>query len=226
MNAPGRRPSRLASLAPQGDGDRKTRSSMSPPTLYYVRHGLTDWNVTGRLQGQHDIPLNEHGRVQAVRSADILRDLFARDGRTPADFDYVSSSLVRASETMDIMRKELGLAPAGYRLEPRLAEIAFGEWEGLSYDDVLKRDPDIVAAREGNKWRFLPPGGESYEQLARRVGAWHATLTRDTVVSAHGGTARALIGVLGIEPPEQAAHCPIDQGVVYVFAGNTLTRYA
>jgi len=198
---------------------------MAAPTLYYVRHGLTDWNFVGRLQGQHDTTINDEGRVQAARSAEILRELFARDGRSPDDFDYVSSPLARARETMEIVRRGLDLEPAGFRTEPRLAEIAFGEWEGLTYADVMKRDPDVVNLREGNKWRFQPPGGESYEQVAQRVGAWYATVTKDTVVSAHGGVARALVGLLGIEPREQAAHRAIDQGVIYVFAGKTLARY-
>ena len=198
---------------------------MSRPTLYYVRHGLTDWNTAGRLQGHHDIPLNDRGRQQAVQSANILRDLLNRDGHTPADYEYVSSPLVRASETMDIMRKTLGLEAAGYKIDPRLAEIGFGEWEGLSYADVLKRDKDVVDKREGNKWLFRPPGGESYEQLAARMSAWHATVEKDTVVSAHGGTARALLAILGVGPREEVVHQPIDQGVVYVFRGNSLARY-
>lgn len=196
------------------------------PTLYYVRHGLTDWNIDGRLQGGHDIPLNDRGRVQAAQCAVILRDLFARAKRVAPDFHYVSSPLVRASETMDILRKALGLPPDGYARDPRLKEIAFGEWEGLTYLDVLKRDRAVVEKREGNKWLFRPPGGETYEEVARRVGEWHATLDRDTVVTAHGGTARALVGYLGIAMPEEAAHQPIEQGVVYVFADKKLTRYA
>jgi probable phosphoglycerate mutase len=199
---------------------------MATLTLYYVRHGLTNWNMDGRLQGQHDIELNERGRTQARCCGETLRDLFARDGRAPADFDYASSPLIRARETMDLLRVSLGLPHDGYRLDKRLAEISFGEWEGLTYEDVMARDSDIVAKREGNKWRFLPPGGESYEQLAVRVGAWYATVARDTVVTAHGGTARALIGLLGIVPPDEAAHYPIDNGVVYVFSGKTVTRYA
>jgi probable phosphoglycerate mutase len=127
---------------------------------------------------------------------------------------------------MDLIRTTLGLPPGGYRVDSRLAEISFGEWEGLTYEDVLARDSEIVAKREGDKWRFLPPGGESYEQLAVRVGAWYATVVRDTVVTAHGGTARALIGLLEIKPPEEAAHYPIDHGVVYVFADKSVTRYA
>src|SRR4030095_10821766 len=105
----------------------------------------------------------------------------------------------------------------------RLAEIAFGEWEGLTYPDILARDRDIVAAREHDKWLFRPPGGETYEEVARRVGEWYATLDRDTVVTAHGGTARALVGHLGIAKPEDAPHQPIEQGVVYLFADKQLT---
>jgi probable phosphoglycerate mutase len=72
----------------------------------------------------------------------------------------------------------------------------------------------------------MPPGGESYAQLALRVGAWLEGVERDTVVSAHGGTGRALVAVLGVAAPDAAAHHPIDQGVVYLFSGNRLTRYA
>ena len=198
---------------------------MPLPVLYYVRHGLTDWNVQQRLQGRHDVPLNKEGRTQAVRCGDILRDLLERDGLAPADLDYVSSPLVRARETMELMRATLGLAPAAYRTDDRLAEIAFGEWEGLTYDDVLARDKDVVGRRESDKWGFLPPGGESYAQLTVRMRAWHQTVERDTVVAAHGGTARALIAHLEILPPEDATHYSIDQGVVYVFAGGGVARY-
>jgi broad specificity phosphatase PhoE len=194
--------------------------------LYYVRHGLTDWNVAGRLQGHRDTPLNPTGRAQAARCGEILRDLFAREGRSAAHCDHVSSPLARARVTMEIMRATLALAPAGYRIEPRLTEISFGEWEGLTYAEVMLRDPDIVAKREADKWEFLPPGGESYRHLALRVGAWYATLERDTVVCAHGGTGRALVALLGIAPPGEAVHQEIDQGVVYALAPGSITRYA
>jgi broad specificity phosphatase PhoE len=193
--------------------------------LYYVRHGLTDWNAVGRLQGHRDVPLNQTGRAQATRCGQILGDMFAREGRSAADFDYVSSPLSRARETMEIMRAALGIAPAGFGIEPRLSEISFGEWEGLTYAEVMLREPDVVARREADKWEFRPPGGENYRQLALRVGAWCATLKRDTVVSAHGGTGRALVALLGIAPPEQAVHHLIDQGVVYILAPNSLTCY-
>jgi broad specificity phosphatase PhoE len=195
------------------------------PIIYYVRHGLTDWNMQHRLQGRHDVPLNAEGCAQAARCGEILQELFLRDGRVPESFNYISSPLVRARKTMEIMRTTLGLAPAGYAVDGRLVEIAFGEWEGLTYADVLKRDKDVVATRESDKWGFLPPGGESYAQVTVRIAEWYATMGRDSVVAAHGGTARALIAHLKLVPPEQATHCSIEQGVVYVFAGHSLTRY-
>jgi probable phosphoglycerate mutase len=198
---------------------------MPHPALYYVRHGLTDWNMQGRLQGRQDTPLNATGQQQAKRCGEILSDLFTRDGRSAADFGYASSPLVRARATMDILRTTLALAPAGYWLDERLSEIAFGEWEGLTYNDILARDREIVETREHNKWLFRPPGGETYEEVARRAGAWYATLDHDTVVTAHGGTARALIAFLGVASPDQAVHHAIDQGVVYVFADRSVTKY-
>jgi broad specificity phosphatase PhoE len=195
------------------------------PVIYYVRHGLTDWNVEHRLQGRRDIPLNAQGRAQAMHCGEILRDLFDRDGRASVNLAYVSSPLIRARETMELMRSALGLDPAQYDIDARLTEISFGEWEGLTYADVLAQDKDVIAERESDKWGFLPPAGESYAQLTRRIGQWCETVHADTVVAAHGGTARALIAHFEIVPPQDAAHCSVEQGVVYVFAGNQIARY-
>jgi broad specificity phosphatase PhoE len=199
---------------------------VSRPVIYYIRHGLTDWNLEQRLQGRHDVPLNAAGCAQAACCAAILQDLFRRDHRAPESFDYVSSPLLRARKTMEIVRATLGLEPAGYAVERELAEIAFGEWEGLTYSEVMARDKHVIAARELDKWAFTPPGGESYAQVAVRIRQWYETIERDTVVAAHGGTARALIAHLGLAPLQDATHHSIDQGVIYVFAGSSLTRYA
>jgi broad specificity phosphatase PhoE len=127
---------------------------------------------------------------------------------------------------MELARSALGLPADGYRVEPQLAEISFGDWEGFTIAQLHKHDPQGIAAREHDKWHFLPPGGESYEMLSARMRDWYATLTRDTVATAHGGTARGLIALLGIAKPAAAPLIDIAQGVVYVFAGETLTRYA
>jgi broad specificity phosphatase PhoE len=124
---------------------------MNRPVLYYIRHGETDWNVEGRLQGRHDPDLNAVGRRQAAVCSDILRDLLARDGQSPAGCGYVASPLQRARQTAEIVRAALGLAPGDYRIDPRLAEIAFGEWEGLTFREIRSRAPQALAARERDK---------------------------------------------------------------------------
>jgi probable phosphoglycerate mutase len=199
---------------------------LPPPTIYYIRHGETDWNVAGRLQGRRDIALNARGRAQAAHCGEVLRDLFDRDKRKPETLDYVSSPLKRASETMEVVRAALGLPAQGYRSDERLAEIAFGAWEGFTIAQLHERDPARIAQREHDKWHFVPPGGESYEMVAARMRAWYAGLARDTVVTAHGGTARGLIADLGIAKPAAAPLLDIEQGMVYVFEGETLTRYS
>jgi probable phosphoglycerate mutase len=195
-------------------------------TLYYLRHGETDWNVEGRLQGGRDIPLNARGRDQAVHCGEILRDLFARDGIKTAELDFICSPLGRARETMELARDGLGLLPNDYRIDERLTEVTFGEWEGYTLAELRNRDPQRVAAREHDKWRFIAPGGESYEQMSWRMRDWYDSLTRDAVVTAHGGTARGLMAHLGIAKSAAAPLIDIVQGVVYVFRGSALTRYA
>ena len=195
------------------------------PTIYYIRHGETDWNVAGRLQGRHDVPLNARGRAQARRCGDILREILTRSDCNAADFDYLSSPLGRARETMELARSTLGLPSDSYRIEPRLAEISFGDWEGFTIAQLHTSDPQRIAAREHDKWHFVPPGGESYEAVSARIREWYQNLTRDTVAVAHGGTARGLIAHLGIAKPVAAPLVDIEQGVVYVFEADRLTRY-
>jgi probable phosphoglycerate mutase len=194
-------------------------------TVYYVRHGETDWNVAGRLQGNQDIPLNARGQAQAMHCGEVLRELFERDGVDPGALDYVSSPLVRARKTMELARGALGLPPDGYRVEQQLIEIAFGDWEGFTIAQLRNRD-QRMAQREHDKWAFVPPGGESYAMVSARMRDWYEALTRDVVVTAHGGTARGLIAQLGIAAPAAAPLIDIVQGVVYVFRGKAMTRYA
>jgi broad specificity phosphatase PhoE len=199
---------------------------MPPPVLYYIRHGETDWNVAARLQGGRDIPINATGRAQAHRCGAILSELLARDGRNAADLAFVASPLGRARETMEIVRAGLGLDPHAYRTDARLTEVAFGRWEGFSIDELRRTEPDAVAARERDKWDFVPPEGESYAATSRRVADWYAGETRDTVAVAHGGIFRGLIVRLGIMPVAEAPVLDIVQGAVYVIADGRMTRYA
>jgi broad specificity phosphatase PhoE len=194
-----------------------------PPLLYYIRHGETDWNRESRLQGQRDIPMNANGRAQARSCGDILRGLIAREPET--ELDFVSSPLGRARETMELVRATLGLEPQSYRVDDRLTEVSFGEWEGFTLDELRRHSPEAVAARERDKWGFAPPGAESYAAMSQRVRGWYDSLQRDTVAVAHGGTLRGLIVQLGIYPAEEAPFLDIGQGVVYAIRGGGMSRY-
>lgn len=182
-------------------------------TLYFIRHGETDWNAEARYQGQHDIPLNDRGRAQARRNGEALRE--ALDD--PARFDYVASPLERTRETMQIVRSVLGLSESGVRYDDRLREMSYGHWEGQLAADLPNLDPDGVAARAADGWNWQPRGGESYEHLADRVGAWLRSVERDTIVASHGGVSRVLrhlaAGVDRREVPRLAV--PQDRIIVF-----------
>ena len=181
--------------------------------FYFVRHGETDWNAEGRLQGQRDIPLNDVGRVQAEEVGTIL----ARLAERPEDLAYVASPLSRTRETMELMRLRLGLHHASYRQDDRLKELSFGAWEGLTWPEVELKNPKLAAARIADKWNVAPPEGESYEMLAGRVAPFVATMERPCVVVSHGGVGRALMALVGGMAREKAAEVYVRQGVVYVF---------
>ena len=198
---------------------------MRPPVLYYIRHGETDWNATRRLQGRSDTPLNAAGEMQAQRCGKVLQKLLTLRGQNPAELDYISSPLSRARITMELVRTALGLDPKGYRIEQRLIEMSFGEWEGMDFAELQAREAVRLKEREKAPWYFAPPGGESFAQLQVRLGEWHGGITRDAVVTAHLGTARALLAHLGIEVETGAARSRIEHAVVYVFDHNGMTRH-
>jgi broad specificity phosphatase PhoE len=196
------------------------------PTIYYIRHGETEWNAKGRLQGTRDIPLNELGRKQAAGAGAILANLFARDRRSEQALAFVASPLGRARSTMELVRGSLRLPPGDYAIDDRLREIGYGDWEGSTLAQMQALDPDLFARRQAEKWTVSPPGGESYVAVQARVSDWYRQLTADTVAVAHGGTARALMVALGIETPESAADLTIEQGAVYVFDDGGLRKYS
>jgi broad specificity phosphatase PhoE len=199
---------------------------MPAPRIYYIRHGETEWNAEGRLQGARDIPLNDLGHKQAVSAGGILADLFARDGRSEASLAFVASPLVRARSTMELVRGALKMPPRDYAVDDRLREIGYGQWEGSTLDEMRQANPEVFASRERDKWTVPPPGGESYASVQARMSDWYGQLQTDTVAVAHGGTARALMVVLGVETPDSAANLTIEQGAVYVFGDGGVVKYS
>jgi len=177
-------------------------------TIYHIRHGQTDWNAAGRLQGSQDIPLNARGQAQADANGRALGAHFTEIGRDPASLAWFASPLGRTRETMERVRRAAGLEPGAYTTVPDLREVSFGRFEGLTYADIEATAPAAWARLRREKWTFEPPDGESYVQLAARVGAFVAATSGDMVIVSHGGVFRALRAVI-----EQLD----DPGLAYLF---------
>lgn len=184
------------------------------PVLYFIRHGETDWNRIGRLQGQTETELNALGRRQAAAAAHNLAAVLAADQRAPADLPFHASPMVRTRETVEIIRRELGLAVSAYQADARLKELHFGAWEGRRWPEIREREPGIARARDRDRWAFTPPGGESYATMLERVSAWLAGITLPACIIGHGGTARTLMVALAGLPTAEVAHMEIWQGKV------------
>ncbi len=161
--------------------------------LVVVRHGQTDWNLAGRLQGSSDIPLNATGRAQA---ADAARRLWPALEPEPT---FVSSTLSRAVETAHLL---IGDRDIRLHQDARLGERRYGPWEGLLAPEREERFPDDHAA-----WRAgLEPDFEGYENhatVAARMTAaaheWAARVQGDLVIVAHGSSGRMLLlALLGL----------------------------
>lgn len=166
---------------------------MTTRRLLLVRHGVTDWNREGRFQGHLDPPLAEDGVAEAILlGARLERDERLRPARV------VSSTLARARETAEVIATKVGIT---VEPDPRLIEIGQGDWEGRTHADLAVSDADRYAAWHRDAGIRQPPGGESIESAAHRVGALLAGLDGavgrwPVCVVSHGGTLRILARVL------------------------------
>ena len=187
------------------------------PDLFFIRHGETDWNREGRLQGQRDVELNALGRRQSVAAGQRLARLLAGRGLDPADLDFVASPLSRTCDTMVLLREALGLDAEPFRRDDQVLELSFGTWEGLTWPEIKRVDPAAAEERRRDRWCFVPPGGESYAMLKSRVTPWLCGLAENAVVVAHGGVARVLLHMVTGLATARAPTAEISQGRVLVF---------
>ena len=189
------------------------RSRMKAPPLVFIRHGETDWNRDLRFQGQRDIPLNARGRRQAARNGRAVAGILARSRLT-----LVASPLGRAVETMRIVLDAAGDGGRGFATDAVLMEANYGEWEGLTMDEIAERRPAEARARDADKWGYAPPNGESYKHVSERVTQLARRRSMaPTFVVAHGGILRALLYLLAGLPAHDAPHLAVPQDRVILF---------
>ena len=168
-----------------------TAGRQAPPVrrLLVWRHGRTEWNASGRFQGQLDPPLDDEGRAQAARTAPYLAATLRAE-----DTVLVSSDLQRALGTAGALAPLLRLP---VRVDERLREHHLGSWEGLTRDEVAERHPGQY--EDWLSGRPVPGrGGETQAAVAARALAAVADLApaSTAVLVTHGGTAGRLVEAL------------------------------
>lgn len=144
--------------------------------LVLIRHGTTLWNDLNRYQGRTDIPLTEAAKKDL--SSWNLTERWIHH-------DVVSSPLQRARETAEILFPQRPI-----QVEPRLIEMDFGRWEG-EFVESIRQGQDFSPPTYGwQGWDSGPPGGETYQQVADRLGSWLSDMEqqqKSAVVVSHKG---------------------------------------
>lgn len=180
--------------------------------VYLARHGETEWNAAGRIQGHTDTPLNEAGRDQARGIAEKLQKKNVGA--------VVASDLARARETAEIVARGLKLASPA--VDTGLRERQLGAFEGLTRAELRERFPaewDAYKRDHAN----TPPGGEPWEEFferisgcVRKLAARLAREDRRALIVTHGGVLKALV-IASLETP---ALVTVPNGALYRFSAE------
>jgi len=157
--------------------------------LLLARHGETDWNATGRFQGQTDVPLNAKGLAQA--------EALARSPRLRGVRTIYTSDLQRSLQSAQAVASALAcpLIP-----DPRLRELNYGAWEGMTREEIAAAYPELWAQRLKDQ-NIMPPGAEALEDAAERLRGFLADLRTarpegGVLVMTHGGLLSVLACVV------------------------------
>ena len=170
--------------------------------LWLIRHGSTLWNSEQRFCGHSDIPLSSEGKAQAR--------WLARRLHTQPIAKMYTSDLLRAQQTAEVIAAQCSQS-VQIITTPSWREIAFGAWEGLTYEQITQQFPASLSFFS-DPLSAAPPGGETLQALAQRVRQAFIELVHrdslsgdgDIVLISHGGPLRVLLSmVLGMALEQQ-----------------------
>ena len=179
--------------------------------LYIMRHGQTNMNVTGKMQGHIDCPLNETGRMQAGNAAQLIR-------RRGLQFTkIITSHLDRTRETAELAT---GIPREQYSTDDRIIELDYGPWDGKTYQEM---GPEMLAFLNDPVHVSAPEGIEPLEHITERVGEFLTDLpakcdAQDSVlVVSHGVAIRAMFGwIRGLNKPgNEIWRMPVDNCSIF-----------
>ena len=167
----------------------------------WVRHGETRENRQGRYLGHRDVPLSDTGIAQAKRLAKRLQET------TAGPAAIFTSDLRRCTRTAEILAWQWGIKP---QTAPALRELSFGDWEGLTYQQLMQSDPERASRWYDDPFTHSPPNGESLRELGQRVDEWLRRLLNASTV--HGDKPVLLVAHGGVIRWFQAAWLEQDPG--------------
>jgi len=165
--------------------------------MYLVRHGQTDWNVSGRVQGQNKVCLNGVGKQQAAEVAQLFK-------RVHLDVVY-SSPVLRAMQTAQVIANKV--VPA-----PEFREREIGELAGLVKEEILAKFPTIRRDQDKKGIDWTPPGsGETLREFQKRCIKGFQDLVqknqgKKVLVVSHGGVIKSIVHWLHGGKPEEFLH--------------------
>jgi broad specificity phosphatase PhoE len=159
--------------------------------IYLVRHGETQFNIEGRLQGGIDLPLVASGARQASEVGNRLASL------VDPSWAIWSSPLKRAHQSAEIIAERLGRDADSIIIEDRLREVGLGDWEGLTYAQVEDRWPKLAPFNSLRRaWHLGCPNGESPDLAFGRLGVWLKEAgSTNLIVVCHGIVGSLLRGI-------------------------------
>ena len=180
------------------------------PEIYFCRHGETEWNLQGRLQGLQDSPLSELGQMQAVRQGEILRHVVDDLGSV----DIVASPLGRVRQTVDLA---LGTNVANLRFDPNLVEVDVGELTGTLRSNLQRSDPHLEQLGFDGFWStyFATQQGESWNTFYDRVNNAAERIDGKSIIFAHGVVGYVLRGIFKGLSANDIAKQTASQGCVF-----------
>ena len=167
--------------------------------LYIMRHGITDWNSRCKLQGRTDVPLNEEGRLMAIKAAEKYKDL-------SLDICF-SSPLMRAYETAQLVLKGRNIPII---TDERLVEMSFGSYEGSENSFEDENNPINVIFKNPAEYKESVGGAETFEELFKRTGEFlydkvrpELGAGRNVLIVGHGAMNLSIIGRINKLPIEE-----------------------
>ncbi|MEM6899253.1 MAG: histidine phosphatase family protein [Pseudomonadota bacterium] len=177
------------------------------PDLWILRHGETEWNAAGRLQGRLDSRLTRRGEAQARAQGRVLQQ-----AGLPEGIEVRVSAAGRARRTADIALAGMDWPVT---IDPDLVEVGLGDWQGLTQSDIRRTYPGFDLASDPHLWKFIGPGCETLPEIVARAHRVLKNLRGPSILVTHGVTSRILrCLVLGL-PPERLSALPGGQGVVH-----------